>query len=388
MSSTHDLIVIGAGPAGAAAGLTAARAGLRVALVDKADFPRDKLCGGGFTGRSRRHLREIFDLDVERPGFLRCDRLRLTDGGRTLAEVVEAPPIWMTQRRELDALLLDAARKAGCDVLTGQRIGKMQVQSGSVVLADGTCLSAPMLVGADGANSTVAKALFGRAYDPARIGFALEVELPRIATEGAGPVEIDLGATAWGYGWAFPKDGSVTLGIGGVHRRNPDLRATFEGFAARHGADLTRLRCKGAFLPFGEVRPIPGKGRVLLAGDAAGLVDPITGEGIAWAMKSGHLAASAAVQAHRAGEPDAALGHYVSGLRPIQTELRRARALRWLAYQPRLQPAFLRLLAAEPGLQRRYLALLAGDLDYADLGWHALPRLGLRLLRRARRRVA
>ncbi len=112
MSSTHDLIVIGAGPAGAAAGLTAARAGLRVALVDKADFPRDKLCGGGFTGRSRRHLREIFGLDVERPGFLRCDRLRLTDGGRTLAEVAEAPPIWMTQRRDLDALLA-GRRKTG-----------------------------------------------------------------------------------------------------------------------------------------------------------------------------------------------------------------------------------------------------------------------------------
>ena len=112
------------------------------------------------------------------------------------------------------------------------------------------------------------------------------------------------------------------------------MRASFETFAARHGARLSDLKCKGAFLPFGEVRPVPGKGRVLLAGDAAGLVDPITGEGIAWAMKSGALAATAVVEALRMGGADTALARYSRALRPIQTELRRARALRWLAYQP------------------------------------------------------
>jgi geranylgeranyl reductase family protein len=386
MTPTHDLIVIGGGPAGSAAGLTAAQAGLRVALVDKAQFPRDKLCGGGITGRGRRHLREVFALDVERPEFLRCDRIRLTAGGQTLADVAGAPPLWMTQRRELDALLLGAASTAGCMVFTGQRIARIEPQDGDVTLASGTRIRAPVVIGADGANSMVAKTLFGRAHDPAQIGFALEVEFPH-RDETVRPVEIDLGATAWGYGWAFPKAGSVTLGIGGVHRHNPDLRASFETFAARHGARLSDLRCKGAFLPFGEVRPVPGKGRVLLAGDAAGLVDPITGEGIAWAMKSGALAATAAVEALRRGRADTALGRYSRALRPIQTELRRARALRWLAYQPRLQPAFLRLLASEPGLQRRYLALLSGDLDYADLGWRALPRLGWRLLRRTRGRA-
>jgi flavin-dependent dehydrogenase len=292
----------------------------------------------------------------------------------------------MTQRRDLDALLLGAAATAGCTLFTGQRIATIKPQEGDVTLAGGTRISAPVVIGADGANSAVARALFGRAHDPAQIGFALEVEIPH-QDGSVRPVEIDLGATAWGYGWAFPKAGSVTLGIGGVHRRNPDLRASFETFAARHGARLSDLRCKGAFLPFGEVRPVPGKGRVLLAGDAAGLVDPITGEGIAWAMKSGALAATAAVEALRRGRADTALGRYSRALRPIQTELRRARALRWLAYQPRLQPAFLRLLASEPGLQRRYLALLSGDLDYADLGWRALPRLGWRLLRRTRGRA-
>ncbi len=130
MAPTHDLIVIGGGPAGSAAGLTAARAGLRVALVDKAQFPRDKLCGGGITGRGRRHLREVFALDVERPEFLRCDRIRLTAGGQTLADVAEAPPLWMTQRRDLDALLLGAAATAGCTLFTGQRIANDRTAGG------------------------------------------------------------------------------------------------------------------------------------------------------------------------------------------------------------------------------------------------------------------
>ena len=383
MTTTHDLIIIGAGPAGAAAGITAARAGLRVALIDKAEFPRDKLCGGGFTGRSRRHLREIFGRDVTGDLFRCCTRMRLTAAGVPLADLPDAPPIWMTMRRDLDAMLVAAACGAGCEPLTGQRVAGFSPETGTVVLAEGRTLSAPVLMGADGANSVVAKALFGRAYDPGRIGFGLEIEAP-VAGDGDAPVEIDLAAARWGYGWAFPKAGSVTLGVGGLHACNPDLRGALNAFAARHGVEPGQLRCKGAFLPFGEVRAIPGKGRVLLAGDAAGLVDPITGEGIAWAMKSGQLAAQAVIAARAAGVPDAALRPYARALRPVQAELRRARVLRALVYQPRLQPAFLRLLAREPGLQRRYLSLLAGDLDYADLGWRAVPRLALRVLARLR----
>jgi flavin-dependent dehydrogenase len=238
------------------------------------------------------------------------------------------------------------------------------------------------VVGADGANSPVATSLFGRAHDPLRIGFGLEVEAP--PSQGDPVVEIDLAAAAWGYGWAFPKAGSTTLGIGGVHRRNPGLRQSMDAFTARHGARPGALRVKGAFLPFGEVRRIPGRGRVLLAGDAAGLVDPLTGEGIAWAMKSGQLAGLAAVDALRGGNPDHALPLYTRTLRPIHRELRRARVLRAMVYQPRLQPAFLRLLEREARLQRRYLSLLSGELDYGDLGWRAVPRLLARLATRLR----
>ena len=96
-------------------------------------------------------------------------------------------------------------------------------------------------------------------------------------------------------------------------------------------------------------------------------------------MKSGQLAALAAAEALADRRPDRALSRYQRALAPIRAELRHARALRWLFYQPLLQPAFLRLLAGEPRLQRRYLALLSGEADYADLGWRALPRLAARI---------
>ncbi|QLQ19924.1 MAG: hypothetical protein HZT43_16740 [Exiguobacterium profundum] len=97
----------------------------------------------------------------------------------------------------------------------------MELPSVAMTLEDGTALSARALIGADGVNSAVAKALFGRAFDPAGIGFALETEVPGPPAAAA---ELDLAAAAWGYGWAFPKAGGTTVGVGGVAGRNPDLR--------------------------------------------------------------------------------------------------------------------------------------------------------------------
>ena len=383
MGARRDLIVIGGGPAGAAAGMTAARAGLDVLLVDKAAFPREKLCGGGFTGRSRRHMTEIFGRDVTPDLFLPCNRFRLVAGTSLVAEMADAPTIWMTMRRAFDAMLLDAAADAGCTLATGERIASFELDAGRVVLASGAEVSAPVIIGADGAASMVARRLFGRAHDPARVGFGMEVEVPRDCTEETDAVEIDLAAAEWGYGWSFPKAGSITLGVGGIHRRNPAMTATLDRFLCGRSREDARLRPRGAFLPFGEVRAVPGQGTTLLAGDAAGLVDPITGEGIAWAMKSGQLAAQSVAEALADRRPEMALPRYRRALAPIRAELRRARALRWLFYQPLLQPVFLKLLAGEPRLQRRYLALLSGEADYADLGWRALPRLAARMAGRA-----
>ena len=386
----HDLIVIGSGPAGAAAARVAALAGLRVALVDRSAFPRDKLCGGGVTGRSMRYLAEIFDLAPTPDLFLPTNQFRLAFEGRRIGGQDDAPTLHMTMRHAFDAELHARAVAAGADVIAPARITAIDTGSPTVTLADGRVLQAPVMIGADGANSGVARALFGRPFDPAQIGFGLEVELDRDLTPD-NTTEIDLGAANWGYGWVFPKNGSITLGVGGVHLRNPDMKAHFTRYLHQHAphlADSGKLRCKGAFLPFGAYRKEPGRGSVLLAGDSAGLVDPITGEGIAWAMKSGAYAGQAVVAALSAGRPDRAMPLYRAELRYIHREMDAARRIRALIYSRPVRPHFPRAVQRHPAMSRGYLRLLAGEMDYADLGPKVLLRLirnlGGSMLRRAR----
>jgi menaquinone-9 beta-reductase len=248
-----------------------------------------------------------------------------------------------------------------------------------VALSDGTTLEAPVLIGADGVNSPVARAILGRAHDPARIGFALEVEAP--ARPDRRDLEIDFAAAAWGYGWVFPKAASLTVGVGGRAARNPDMKARLAAYLLRHGIDPAAQRIKGHHLPFGDYKRRPGRGRVLLAGDAAGLVDPITGEGIAWAIRSGALAAAAAAAALAAAAPERAFPAYRRALRPIHAEMRRARLLRTLIFAGPMRERFARMIAGQPRMQRRYLALLNGDLDYADIGAARMLRVLGRMLR-------
>ena len=385
----HDLIIIGSGPAGAAAARVAAKAGLRVALLDKSAFPRDKLCGGGITGRSVRYLAEIFDLTPESSLFLPTNRFRLAFQGRRIGGQDDAPTLHMTMRHAFDAELHARAVAAGADVIAPARITAIDTDKLAVTLSDGRVLRAPVLIGADGANSGVARALYGRPFDPTQIGFGLEAELDRDLTPD-NTTEIDLGAASWGYGWVFPKHNSITLGVGGLHLRNPDMKAHFARYLHQHAphlADSARLRCKGAFLPFGSYRKEPGHGAVLLAGDAAGLVDPITGEGIAWAMKSGAFAGQAAVEALASGRPDRAMPLYRAQLRYIHREIDAARRIRALIYSRPVRAHFPRAVERNPTMSRRYLRLLAGEMDYADLGAKVLLRLmhnlGGSMLRRA-----
>ena len=172
-----DVIVIGAGPAGAAAARTAASAGLRTALVDKARFPRDKLCGGGFTGRAARYYREIFETDLPET-FDSKSAVTLYGFGEKLGVIEDIPPVYLTMRLSLDAHLVALALAAGAEDFTGTRIAELAPEAGRVTLAHGTRLEAPVVIGADGVTSATARALFGRPFDPARIGFALEAEGP------------------------------------------------------------------------------------------------------------------------------------------------------------------------------------------------------------------
>lgn len=364
-----DLIVIGAGPAGSAAARTAAAHGLRTALVDKASFPRDKLCGGGFTGRAARYFHEIFDRDLP-DDFDSKDSVALYGFGERLGVINDIPPVYLTMRLSLDDLLFRLAVKAGAQDFSGQRVTDLDPEAGRVCIGS-TELRAPIVIGADGVNSAVARALFGRAFDPAEIGFALESEGPPVASDAI--LRIDMGAAEWGYGWSFPKSGTHTVGIGGVHSRNPDLKHLMHSYMSDLGIP-SDTRIKGQYLPFGRARKRPGRANVLLAGDAAWLVDPVTGEGIAYAMKSGQQAALAARDALVRHEPAAALMLYRERLRPLTRAMGHANLVRLLIYWGPFKRGFVRAARGSGHLRYDYMRLLGGELEYSDLMRRLLHR--------------
>lgn len=379
----YDLVIIGSGPAGSAAARMAARLGLSCALVDKETFPRDKLCGGLFTGRSEKAMRSIFELSITDDLFVTSNHMRFLAGGTVLADIKPAPPIYLTMRRDLDKMLHDAAVASGVTAYLGQPI--TDLSDSSLTLKDGTELGFRVLIGADGVNSFVARHLFGRPFDPQTIGFGLEIETPLPQSRDAA-VEVDFDAAHWGYGWAFPKAKSITVGVGGIKSRNDDMKRNMANYVELTGSDQ-ELKYKGQFLPFGDYKKQPGRAHILLAGDAAGLVDPITGEGIALAMESGASAAEAAHAALKDDAPQTACALYRTALKPIHTSLNQARMWRMIMFPEATQGYFKKAFARGSALQMKYLELLAGEAEYSDLRGALLRRLPKLAWRMARHKL-
>ncbi|PVZ14807.1 NAD(P)/FAD-dependent oxidoreductase [Actinomycetospora cinnamomea] len=305
-----DLAVVGAGPAGAAAALGALHAepGLRVALLDRADFPRDKACGDGVAPHVLDRLAEVGVtglLDDRVP----VARLRLDRGGRG-AERTMARPSYVVPRRVLDARLVEAAQEAGA-VLRRHRVRDLTVDGGAGgggVVLDGE-IAAPVVVGADGARSVVRRRV---GWAPGATALALRGYAPVTpAREGAQVIAFGT-ARQPSYAWSFDRgDGWANVGYGEVLG---DGQAPGKGELIGHLEDLlpgtTRdaTDWRGHHLPLSGLRWRPPSGRVLLVGDAAGLVNPMTGEGIYYAVTTGIAAGRAAARALAEGRP-ARAGH-------------------------------------------------------------------------------
>ena len=291
-----DVLVVGAGPAGAAAALHLGRAGARILLVDKARFPRDKPCGGGLTGRALRHV----PCEVE-PVVEHVVRRMVVRGSyrRKISRASATPLIAMTQRRRLDLHLAERAAAEGADFRDGVGVSDIALDGDGVRARVGEAtVRASYLVGADGANGVVAKAA-GLGEGIVR-GVALEGNVPWAALDRArydGAAWVELGVVAGGYGWVFPKGDHANLGVGGWMEEGPRLRGHLDRLAREHGVDPAALtEVRGHRLPMRRIGASAAKGRVLLVGDAAGLVDPLSGDGMYEAFVSARLAADAVVR--------------------------------------------------------------------------------------------
>jgi geranylgeranyl reductase family protein len=289
---------VGAGPAGSTAAFSLARAGARVLLLDKARFPRDKPCGGGLTTRALRLLpfsvAPVIEEEVD------VFELRLGYRRRFVRRTRE-PLVVMTQRRRLDAFLVEQAQEAGAQFRDG-------------ATADG--IDATVVIAADGVNGSFARSA-GHVHE-----VALEANVPY------GPISraryarravVEFGIVPGGYGWVFPKGDHVNVGVGGWFHQGPHLRGHLARLCrAHHIPEDALTEVRGYRLPLRRPGFSPVNSRTALVGDAAGLVDPVSGDGIYEAFLSAQLAAENALDiiAGRAAD-----------FRPYAGKLRRTLAL-------------------------------------------------------------
>ncbi len=286
-----DAIVVGAGPAGSTTAYSLAREGARVLLLDKAAFPRDKPCGGAISARAMRELpidpQPVVEHIVDRMELSFRGRRRFVRGGCS-------PLAYMTQRRRLDRFLIEHAVVAGADFRDGADVSEVSERGARV---DGRWIDSELLIGADGANGPTARSLDladGRVY-----GVALEgnlahdlVDPERWRSTGL----IELGTIPGGYCWVFPKGNHVNVGVGGWESTGPTLRTRLRELCERRGFDHSKLRdVRGYRLPGRRPGAALARGRALLIGDAAGLLDPLWGDGMYAAFVSSRLAAGAAL---------------------------------------------------------------------------------------------
>jgi geranylgeranyl reductase family protein len=387
-----DVVVVGAGPAGAAAGITLARGGRRVVVVDKARFPRDKCCGDGLTTDALRRLEGLGFQPSMVPSWRDVDAAWVRSPNGRVAEFPFPRGAGefgaVAPRVELDAALVELARRTGADVYDGHGLVACATESDRVIVTVAGLgqIRARYAIGADGMWSRLRK-LIGLS-EPGYLG---EWHAFRQYVDGVSGSAADR-LWVWfepdllpGYAWSFPLPGGrANVGFGVLRqpgRTVQDMKRTWPDLLARpHVAEALGPVAR----PVGghKAWPIParvdrrslGTGRVLFVGDAAAATDPMTGEGIAQALESGVLAAEAILDAG-ALRPDVALARYERAVRRgLVPDHRMARALQHVLRREWGARAAVRIAGARPWTRRNFGRWLFEDEPRAVLAtphrWH------------------
>jgi geranylgeranyl reductase family protein len=370
MTGAVDVAIVGAGPSGAWAAYRLVRAGARVTIVD-GSHPREKPCGGGVTGRALAEVAEALPASATSLPIVEVRTVRFLDPrgdepADVSLEVAGMQPLIVASRRDFDSCLLAAARAAGATLLAARALDIRTSSAGFEVVTDRGTVWATQVIGADGANSLVRR----------RLAHPLPRDQISIATGYfAHGVTSDTIVIAFmsdppGYFWSFPRPTHLAVGVCAQTDAGAtagDLRAR-----ARDWLRSTGLGAGAALEPYAWPIPSLTSGGLIanavsgpgwsLVGDAAGLVDPITREGIYFAVRSAHLAAEAIADGR--GET------YAQAVaETITPELTRAARLKAGFFQPRFVGLLVEALRRNGGVRRVMADLVAGRQPYHGLAW-------------------
>lgn len=330
--NSYDVAVVGSGPAGSTAALSLAEEGVRVAIIEKADLPRYKTCGGGITQRAIRLLPVDVSETIERECY--TAELNFGTGHLRFLSKRSETIVSMTMRDRFDFVLVSAAREAGADLFSGCRVQDIKTTAHRVeLLTNRGSLFSRFVIAADGATGVLAKKA---GWQESRYLIpALEYEIfvsDELMERCCHSARFDFGLIPHGYAWIFPKRNHLSVGAGSMRRGPIKLAKAFDQYLIYMGLDkASHMKRHGSLIPMSPRKDGFVRRRVLLTGDAAGLADPIMGEGVTNAILSGQIAAKALID--NGFEEWRIRKAYESALtKTILKELRFARVLARLVY--------------------------------------------------------
>lgn len=368
--SPHDALILGAGPAGASAAWSLAKAGRRVLLLEKDPLPRVKPCGGGVSPQ----VAQWFDFDFSPVISNRVTRMRFTWKG---GEALEAPletrePLWMVKRSEFDHFLVKQAAAKGAEVEDGTPALGLRFEGGAwTVDTPAGPRRGRYLIAADGAKGPAAKWL-GFTDRKRYIAGALEAEFPGLPADPR-VVHLDFGTVMKGYAWNFPKGDGQGLGLGALRgKQEKDLRKLLAGYTETFGVPLSACHLMAHPIHCWDGDQALHTQNAVLAGEAACVVDPFTAEGIRPSIFSG-LRAAEALHRALAGEDRALEGYSRVMQEQWGSEMAWAKRLSQLFFAvPRLG---WKVVVETPGSPQRMARVLIGEASYSQHAANAIKRL-------------
>jgi geranylgeranyl reductase family protein len=364
LKQSHDVIVVGAGPAGATLAYELAKRGIGVLVLEKEKLPRYKCCAGGITSKAAKLL--DFDISEVTEDVIHEVSFTFNLGSPYLGQHSQ-PLIYTVMRDAFDYFLVQRAQQLGAALMDGQKVTQVAVSGDWVEIstADNTFRSR-LVVGADGAYSVVARELgMGKS-----IGYAAGIESEIVVPEAElakwkSRAQIDLGCIPGGYAWVFPKRNHLSIGVGCQSSKTRDLHAHHQKFLnSLSMGSYTIARSSSHLIPTCTKGRLIWQNKALLLGDAAGLADPLTGEGIYNAIQSAQLAAPVIEDSLVRGK--VGLQDYQEIVeRKIMSELKMARTLSKIFVRfPHL--AFGMFTQSE-GVWRAVCNLMFGEIDYTAI---------------------